>query len=78
MKMKYRNWLRVSKDDHGNWKRMRGTIFCREYNASHLYGVVPPIQAEKCQNGKETFTFLTFQKVRLKPKPISRSRPNKK
>ena len=36
------------------------------------------IQAEKCQNDKETFTFLTFQKVRLKPKPISRSRPNKK
>ena len=36
------------------------------------------IQAEKCQNDKETFTFLTFQKVRLEPKPISRSRPNKK
>jgi len=32
MKIKYRNWLRVSKDDHGNWKRMRGTIFCREHN----------------------------------------------
>ena len=36
------------------------------------------IQAQKCQNDKEAFTFLTFQKVRLKPKPISRSRPIKK